>query len=308
MKMSITAGVIGLAGAAQIALAQPPMEPIGATLRYEVALPGGTWGSSVTIQPGERVEWRAVVSYTGTDSAFALGQVFYQPVLSNVDNEGAGATQDTLGVWRNLSQPGVPRDRLEAFEGESTETLVSYGRVVYAFTSRGTTPGNSGAITGHRHYLGGFPGPAGSWLRLAGSFNTNWYPATIPNGTVELNSQILWGVVSDNNAATSTWFVSGTQNLTIFRQAFIASTDAPQFGDRVVTINSESATLRRAGGGAGTDDTRFMTWARQGEGGLTATIRVGVEYIPATITIVPGPGVVVPVLAAVWWPVRRRRR
>lgn len=301
-------GAIAVLAVAASAFAQPPMEPVGATLRYEVALPGSTWGSSVTIQPGERVEWRAVVSYTGTEPAVALGQVFYQPVLSNVDHEGAETTRDNLGAWRYLTQPGVPhRDRLEASEGETTQTLLDYGRVVYTFTSRSTSAGSSGAITGHRHTSGGLPAPGG-FFRIAGSNNPTWYPASIPNGSVDLNNQILWGVVSDNNSAASTWFVTGTQNLTIFRQAFIASTDAPLFGERVVTINSESATLRRAGGGAGTDDTRFMTWARQGEGGSTATIRVGVEYIPATITIVPGPGVAVPLLAAAWWPLRRKRR
>jgi hypothetical protein len=234
--------------------------------------------------------------------------VFYQPVLSNVDHEGAGTTRDNLGAWRYLTQPGVPhRDRLEASEGETTQTLLDYGRVVYTFTSRSTSAGSSGAITGHRHTSGGLPAPGG-FFRIAGANNPNWYPASIPNGSVDLNNQILWGVVSDNNSAASTWFVTGTQNLTIFRQAFIASTYAPLFGDRIVTITSESATLRRAGGGAGTDDTRFMSWALAGEGGTAASIRVGVEYIPATITIVPGPGVAVPLLAAAWWPLRRKRR
>ncbi|GEM_PF-1263631 len=44
--------------------------------------------------------------------------------------------------------------------------------------------------------------------------------------------------------------------------------------------------------GGGSDDTRFMTWALPGENGSTATVRVGVEFLPATIIIVPGPGVV----------------
>jgi hypothetical protein len=51
-----------------------------------------------------------------------------------------------------------------------------------------------------------------------------------------------------------------------------------------------------------------MSWALAGEGGTAASIRVGVEYIPATITIVPGPGVAVPLLAAAWWPLRRKHR
>ena len=296
MTKQMTAVLIGLAGSAQVALAQPPMEPIGAMLRYEVSLPGGTWGSSVTIQPGERVEWRAVVSYTGSEPAVALGQIYYQPILSNIDNNGAGEGIDTLGVWRNGGVSGqgntlIQQGLLSAEDGASSSPIAfGYGRVMYGFTSRSTTAGSSGGLIGHRHTNGANGAPAGSWMRVAGSNNPQWYAqGPIINITAEINNRILWGVVSDNNTQTSTWFVTGTQNLTVFRQAFIASTDAPESGERMIVLTSESASLCRSGGGAGTDDTRFMTWARQGEGGSMASIRVGVEYIPATITIVPGP-------------------
>jgi hypothetical protein len=315
MTTHLTTALVSLAGAAQVAFAQPPMEPIGPTLRYEVSLPGGNWGSSVTIQPGDRVEWRAVVSYMGSEPAVALGQIYYQPILSNIDNDGAGEGIDTLGVWRNGGVSGqgntlIQQGLLSAEDGASSSPIAfGYGRVMYGFTSRSTTAGSSGGLIGHRHTNGANSAPAGSWMRVAGSNNPQWYAqGPIINITAEINNRILWGVVSDNNTQTSTWFVTGTQNLTIFRQAFIASTDAPESGERMIVLTSESATLRRSGGGAGTDDTRFMTWARQGEGGSTASIRVGVEYIPATITIVPGPGVAVPLLAAAWWPLRRKRR
>jgi len=289
---NVIVSLVAIAGVASAvnAQTQPPMEPIGATLRYQVALPGGAWGSSVDILPGQRVEWRAVVSLNQGFSAAALGRVYYQPVISNADNDGA--SQDQLGAWRNGGTSGqgnttLAQGLLSAADGANSGALASYGRVVYGFTSRSTTTGNSGALTGIRHSAGSAGAPAGNFIRVAGANNPNWYPATIPNGTVDLNNQILWGVVSDNNAATSTWFTTGTQNVAIFRQAFIASSDDSV---RTVTLTSESATLRRAGGGAGTDDTRFMTWALAGEGGATATLRVGVQYIPATINIVPTPG------------------
>lgn len=291
---NVIVSLVALAGVASAvnAQTQPPMEAVGATLKYEVALPGGAWGSSVDILPGQRVEWRAVLNFTGTAAAVALGQIFYQPVFSNVDNDGAGATQDSLGAWRNNGISGQGNTNLSpgllsVAEGNDSATLASYGRVRYGFTSRSTTAGSSGALGGIRHSGGSAGAPAGNFIRIAGANNPNWYPASIPNGTVELNNQILWGVVSDNNAATSTWFTTGTSNLAIFRQAFIASTDDSV---RTVTLNSERATLRRAGGGAGTDDLRFMTWALAGEGGATATVRVGVEYIGATINIIPTPG------------------
>lgn len=289
---NVIVSLVALAGIAGAASAQVTQAPIGASLRYEVAINGGAWGSSVDALPGDRVEWRAVVSYTGSEGAVALGRVYYQPVISNADN--VGGSQDQLGAWRNggISGQGnttLTPGLLSAADGANSGALASYGRVVYGFTSRSTTAGNSGALVGHRHSAGSAGAPAGEFIRIAGSLNTQWYPASIPNGTTALNNQILFGVVSDNNTATSTWFATGTQNLVIFRQALILS-DSEDL--RTLTINSEAATLQRAGGGAGADDTRFMTWARAGEGGSTATIRAGVEYIPGVINVVPTPGAV----------------
>jgi hypothetical protein len=175
-------------------------------------------------------------------------------------------------------------------EGAASSQLAGYGRVHFGFTSRSTTAGSSGPLTGFRHTDGSGQAPPGSHIRIAGGNNPEWYPATIPSGTTALNNQLLWGVISDNATdLESTWFVSGTQDIVMFRQAFIASTDVPE-SPRVVTMFSEAATLRRTDGSSGTNDTRFMSWAW----GATdpQPIRVGVEYIPATIIIVPGPGVV----------------
>jgi hypothetical protein len=106
--------VVALAGAPET-LAQPPMLPVGATLRYEVAVPGGGWGSSVAIQAGERVEWRVKVTYTGPDSlpVAGLGSITYQPILSNVDNLGTGGDQDQLGAWRNNGISGQGNTTLQ---------------------------------------------------------------------------------------------------------------------------------------------------------------------------------------------------
>lgn len=279
----------------QQAIAQVSQEPIGAVLRYEVAVPNGTWTSYLNANPGDRVEWRAVLSFTGTQNAVALGRIYYQPVISGADNSGSGSNIDRLGDWRSAGVSGqgtVPlaQGLLSAEEGNSSAPLASYGRVHYGFTSRSTTAGSSGALTGIRHSSDG-GSPAGSFIRVAGSNNVNWYPSSIPNGTVQLNNQILWGVVSDNNTAASTWYATGTQNLVLLRQALILSPERGLNNDMILTISSEAATLQRAGGSSGTDDTRFMTWALQGEGGSTASIRVGVQYVPATINLfIPSPG------------------
>jgi len=289
---NVIVSLVALAGIAAVANAQVTQEPIGARFEYQVSVNGGAWSNSATINAGQRVEWRARVSYTGSLAAVALGQVYYQPVFSNVDNSGAGMAQDQLGAFRNNGISGQGNSTLtpgllSAAEGNNAAALADYGRVVYGFTSRSTTAGNSGGLTGFRHSGGSAGAPAGDYIRVAGTNNSSWYPASIPNGTVALNSQILWGVVSDNNTATSTWFATGTQNLVLFRQALILSTNDAL---RSITINSEAATLQRAGGGSGTNDLRFATFALAGEGGSTATLRVGIEYIGAKINVVPTPG------------------
>lgn len=288
---NVIVSLVALAGVAGIANAQVTQEPIGATLTYQVALPGGAWGSNVVAPVGTRVEWRAILNFTGTQAAAALGRIYYQPVFGNTDNTG---TTDNLGAWRNGGSSGqgnttLAQGLLSAAEGASSNQLADYGRVVFGFTSRSTTAGSSGALTGVRHN-GDNGAPAGSYIRIAGTNNGTWYPATQPNGSVALNNQILWGVVSDNNTAASTWFSAGTQGVVVLRQAFIVGDQDA----RTITLNSEAATLQRAGGSSGTDDTRFMTWAAAGEGGSTATIRVGVNYAGATITVppVPAPGAV----------------
>ncbi len=289
---NVIVSLVALAGIAGAASAQVEQAPIGATLRYEVSLNGGAWSQSVNANPGDRVEWRTVVSLNAGLQANALGRIFYQPVLSNVDNVADANGQDSLAMFRNNGISGQGNSTLtpgllSAAEGNNAAALADYGRVVYGFTSRSTTAGNSGGLTGFRHTAGSDGAPAGNFIRIAGANNTPWYPASIPNGTVALNSQILWGVVSDNNTATSTWFATGTQNLVLFRQALILSTNDAL---RSITINSEAATLQRAGGGSGTNDLRFATFALAGEGGSTATLRVGIEYIGAKINVVPTPG------------------
>jgi hypothetical protein len=53
-------------------------------IRYEVSLNGGPWSSSVDAAPGDRVEWRAVITLSDPEFA-ALGRIYYQPVTSGCD-------------------------------------------------------------------------------------------------------------------------------------------------------------------------------------------------------------------------------
>jgi hypothetical protein len=204
------------------------------------------------------VEWRAVLTFTGSQPAVALGRIVYQPILSNIDNAGAGQQIDDVGAFRD--------SLLSSAEGSSTASLATYGRVTY-----GTAP--STVYFAHRHTGGSNGAPPGSFLRVATTAGTQWYA---PSGTGSPADSVR----SENQ---NTFSLPGTQNLAIFRQAFLASFDEPS-QPRTVNLTSEVGSMQGIAGSA------FMTWAAQGESAATATIRVGVEFIPATITIVPAPG------------------
>jgi hypothetical protein len=300
-----------IAGSSTTILADPPMLPVGANLRFEVALPGGAWSDFVQVAPGQRVEWRAVLTYTGSVPAAALGRIIFQPTFSNVDN--VGPRVDQVGFWRNGGSSGQANSTLAAgllgvTEGNLSASLGSgYGRVRYGFTSRSTAPGNSGPLMAHRHSSGSEGAPAGDYLRIAGANATNWMN---PLYSGYSHNEILWGIVSDNPNASSTWFTAGTTNIVLFRQAFIPAAELSVFS-RTVTLSADAYGLQRAGGSTGSDDTRFMTWAAPGEGGSTATIRVGVSFTPARIRIpaslIPSPGSAILLgIGGLWVGCRRR--
>jgi hypothetical protein len=275
---------------AAIATAQP--YPLEAQLRFEV-FDGTAWTSNkVNILPGQTVEYRAVVDYTGprTD-LFALGEILYQPIFSNADNSGPNT--DTHGAFRNNGVTGIaiPGTMLTASEGENGGALPSYGRVVYGQAASNTTQQNVVTLFRHGDTAPQNGAPAGSWMRIAGSFVTNWpaFPLTAAPGATGINN-IQRGIASgqSSQALAPTTHVMGVDNLVIWRGSFTASTDLTP-ANREVQITSSEAFLKRAGGTTSTDDRRFMTWQTgSGDGGSYRTM---VEFVPATITVVvPAPG------------------
>ncbi len=274
-------------------------EPIGATMHFEFATQCEAWQPHfIGALPGQRVEWRIVMTFTGTQAAAALGRIRYQPIVVNADITGSGAAVDQLGAWKNNGISGqgnttLAQGLLSVADGNNSCALANgYGRVRYGFTSMSTAAGSTGPLTAHVHTYGDglntpysvnnfkhLPGSA--FWRISGANSPQWYP---PPGTIcgPIPCPTIYSVVSDNNNVTSTWFVSGTQQIVIFRQAITLSSDT---GSRGLALLCEPTTLQLAGG---TNATYFMTWAAAGEGGSTATIRNGVEFRTGFISIVFG--------------------
>ncbi len=292
---NVIVSMVALAGIATGASAQLN-EALGGRLSFQV-WNGSSWASTTDALPGSTVQVRAVVNYIGTNTAVsALGSITYQPTFSNADNTGTGAQVDTLGAWRNNGTQGnaVAGSMLTAADGASGAALPSYGRVVFGATAANSSSQN--IVTSYRHGGGAAQAgaPAGSWLRVAGSFVTNWPLAALPtvadasatnlnniNRSVQANQQAAFNAAIGQ---ANTFHVAGTQGVVIFRAAITLSdlTDLRQ-----ISISSAAGTQQRIGGVNNADDTRFMSW----QTGTTdnGTWRVGVSLEEARINVIPTP-------------------
>jgi hypothetical protein len=285
----------------------------GGELRFEV-WNGSQWSLSTNASPGSTVQWRAMVTYTGTNTTvLGLGSIRYQPTFSNAIN--SGDSPDMLSSYANGGQQGnaLPNSIANAGEGTSPAMPANgYGRVTY-----GATANNNillSTLTNFRHG-GGVPqnnAPDGSWLRIAGSSVVNWPDATVPGTSVtavQLNN-IARGVAANQNGPfifnpapeshfPNTLWVPGTQRLVIFRGAITLSNET---AGRDMVISSAEGSLNRVGGTTADRDQRFMSWINDIKGG---TLRTSVDVIPAQIFI-PSPGTLV--LAAAGLVVVRQQR
>lgn len=288
---------VALAGAATAAFAQLDPYPLDSQLKYQV-WNGSEWTSTVVARPGDRIEMRVVVSYTGTQPVVGLGRVAYQPIFSNWDNDGP--SMDNLGAWRNggvnsaLYHNGQSEGYLSPAEGASGAALADYGRV--SFVGIATQPSFFNVLSAFRHSDRSNGAPSGSWMRISGSFGSQW-PGTA-EGPLEIDdgNRILRGVVSAQLAKFNTnllvpgnlnrFWIGGSTDVALFRQAVLLSDLATS---RTISITSEQSSLDRAGANLGTtDNRRFMTWrTTEYSNNASGDLRTGVDIIPAQIIVSP---------------------
>ena len=289
-RLALACGLaIGAAGASA-----QTYEQGGAEIRFQIFNPTTqAWVSSYADGvAGQQIEWRVVVSYTGTRTdMFALGEALYQPTIRNADNADNGDGLDNLGAWRNGGNGGdtVSGSMLTAVEGENGSPLPTYGRVRFGGTQTAVTGSNT--LTTFRHSGGSNMAPPGDWLRVAGSFVSQW-PQPLPGTTDATNiNRILRGVSAAQLAqvAAPQYHVVGTQSLIIFRQAIILSNSAEV---RQLEIGTFHESFRRVGSTSSTDNRRYIRWQtsifQQDLGNRTLDPTI----VPATIWVnIPAPGV-----------------
>ncbi len=298
MRCSISVALLAMAGFAAGAAAQT-YEQGGARLEFQVFDPAlAHWTSTVNALPGQQVEWRIRLSYTGTRTDLhAPGEAIYQPVISNTDNSDDAGGMDTLGPWRNGGITGwsIPGTMVTAAEGDSGAPLASYGRVNYGLAT--TTAATSNIITTFRHSNGGDGAPAGTHLRVAGNFIAQW-PRDLSGPVPPLDvtttdiRNIIDGVHSGQGAhGSSSPHVEGLVDMVTFRGAILLSASP---GERTLQISTFRDSIRRVGGSGAneSDDRRYFAW-QTGIGDIgTGTLghrTLDPEFNAAEIHVIPAP-------------------
>ena len=300
--------LLALTGTAH-AHAQTPY-PAEANMRFEI-WNGSAWASTINANPGDRIEWRAVISYTGTRTNIqGLAEALYQPTISNADNQGP--VMDELGTWRNggVGAQSIPAGMLSIAEGNDGGQLPSYGRI--GFGAIGTSAFTLNTLSSFRHVDGSNGAPPGSWLRLAGSYVSQWPVAgSGPGWTTDDGNRILRGVPAAQGSRLSAggtggpnpYWRGGTLDLVLIRQSLTLGDLAI---NRAIEITTEERFIRRVNLSSGTDNRRYVSWYTQDAQLFSSAYRTSLTITPAiALDTIPAPGAAVVVLACLC--IRRRR-
>ena len=286
----VLVSLLAVAGMAVVANAQ--IEAGTTSLSFQV-WNGSSWTNTVNVAPGGRVEYRVVVSYTGTStSPVGLGSIRYQPTFSNADNSGASVDNNVAFRNNGTSGSAIAGSMLSDAEAQSGAALATYGRSTWGGIAMQSSTLN--VLTQFRHGDGAAANgaPAGSWIRLAGNSVTTWPLATMSAAqatTANLNliaRGVVAGQASRINAVTgqvNTFYAGGTSNLVVFRGALNLSDST---AERTLTLSSAAGSQDRVGAANNADDNRFANWFTSDFGG---SFRSGVVVSSASI-VVPTPG------------------
>jgi hypothetical protein len=267
--------IVAIAGLAAAASAQQ----VNTQLRYEVSTNGTSWASSVNALPGDTIQVRALLSYVGPGTAAGVGQVVFQPVVTNF---GAG---DSL-----ITTAGTPGNNGVGPVGGSRSTPVglvadapgAYGRIS-PFGANATT--TSTFLRGH---LG--TGTAAGMLRIARADVTNWIGAGATSGAGAANNtnggggvsigQIASGARSSNDPA----YNPETQNVVVFKFGFTLGSAADL---RTLTITTPAAGIGRSTSASnyGAPNSKWFANLTEGSASLTGDVAV----VDALVNVVPTP-------------------
>jgi hypothetical protein len=283
-------GLVGIAGLATTALAQP----VATELKYEVRLFNAAhnngWGSSVNALPGDRIEVRAVISYIGTDTVFGLGQTVFQPVVSGWTLADNLLENSDLGLSGSQYMPngvGPHGGNLTTPPGYVDDLPGVYGRITPWAASATTTS------TFLRGYVHTNPGTlTGTFLRIARADVTNWIGVGATTGAGAVNNvngnggvNISQGTIGTGRPANAPPQNNNLTNLVVFKFSFILSS-ATDLRSLVVSTPREALSRETSASLWGQPGTRWFSAENQTSPGQ---YRSDVTVMDATVNVVPTP-------------------
>lgn len=257
---NVIVSLVAVAGIAAAATAQTN----GSNLVIQVRQAGGEWASSVNILPGATVEFRALVTYTGTATAVGLANAAFQPTISNWNT-----ATDTLLPFRNVGTSPAT--------GGVAADSGQYGRILpYAAAGISTT----NALRGHTNNVNGV-----TFLRIAQNNTTNWVGVGPTSGTAASNNfngaggiatgQKPAGLVGGNDPA----FVQDTTDVEVVRFGLTIGGTA----DRSLIVDVPQLGIGLASG------IRRFSWFSSTSDLAGSSVFGAVAVTSATINVVPAP-------------------
>lgn len=220
---NVIVSLVAVAGIAAAASAQTN----GSTLRFQVRPAGSdasAWTSNLNVTPGTTVEFRALITYTGSATAVGLSNASFQPTVSNWST-----ATDTLLPFRNVGTSPAT--------GGVAADSGQYGRIL-PYASAGISTTN--ALRGHTNSVSGV-----TYLRVAQNNTTNWVGVGPTSGTASANNFNGAGGIATGQkpaslvvAGTDPAFDADTTDVEVLRLAITVGgaaqrtlvVDAPQLG------------------------------------------------------------------------------
>ncbi len=265
-------------------------DPPETELRYEVrrfdATHNNGWGSTLDALPGDRIEVRAMVSYIGTAPVIALGQIIFQPTLSNWATGDALLTNSLLGQSGGLFHPdgiGSSGSYITTPPAGVPDVPGAYGRAM-PFTA---------AAVGSRFYRGHTQSVAGiSYLRIARSDVTNWFGVGPSSGAGAVNNTnggggvLCWqGSLGFGRPSSAPPPLIATQDILVFKFGFTLSTSP---ASRELSIFTPPLGIGRFTGSSGYGGPATGWFVAPDEGG-PGSHRTDVEVVAGLLRVVPSP-------------------
>jgi len=268
-------GILFALGIAACAHAQDATSRLHFEVRPQGA-PASAWTTDLRVAPGTIVEFRALVTYTGTGPAVGLAVAQFQPTVSNWE-----PTTDRVQPYR-ASGLGTYFSPPSATSGSVVADSGLYGRIA---PYGGAGIDRSKAITVYNNIVNGT-----RFMRLSLAGAWAW-PGTGPTSGIDAfnntngGAGLALGEVPPNLLGTpQPGFVQETVNVEVARFAITVAGNA----DRVMEVSAPAQSISLSGGDGAT---RGFKWFRSlASDGRAEGNTWGAVTIESAIIRVPTPG------------------